>query len=548
MAALSAEALGVPEIFNAATHFVDRNVAEGRGGHVAIECGDARITYDEVLHHVNRCGSALRGIGVRPEDRVLLLLLDGPEFVHSFFGAIKIGAVPVPLNTLWKPADYRYVIRDSRASVLIVSAELLAGIEGIPDADRGSLRHILVVGGGEAAQRYTAFAPFEAQGSGRLEAEPTSRDAPAFWLYSSGSTGAPKGCVHLQHDMVICAELFGKGVLEIRPTDRCFSVAKLFFAYGLGNALYFPFSVGATTILWPGPPTPQNVYGVIEKHKPTLFFSVPTSYGMLLAHQRPQPMGAEPAPSAPTKAGPHDHGDFDLSSVRLAVSAGEALPSALYDRFKRRFGVEIIDGIGSTEVLHMFISNRPDAIRPGSSGKIVRGYEARLLDEEGCAVPPGDIGNLWIRGDSICAGYWNQHEKTKNTIEGHWIRTGDKFTQDADGFYWYSGRSDDMLKVGGLWVSPVELENALVAHPAVLECGVVAHEDHDGLVKPMAFVVLREGVAGSPELGAALQQFVRERVADYKRPRWVKFVAELPKTATGKIQRFRLRELASRGV
>ena len=527
--ALSAESLGVPEIFNAATHFVDRNVADGRGAHVAIECGDARITYDEVLRHVNRCGSALRGIGVRPEDRVLLLLLDGPEFVYSFFGAIKIGAVPVPLNTLWKPADYQYVIRDSRAAVLIVSAELLTNIERIPDADRRSLRHIILVRGAEAAQTYPEFALFESQGSSELEAEPTSRDAPAFWLYSSGSTGAPKGCVHLQHDMVVCAELFGKGVLGIRPDDRCYSVAKLFFAYGLGNALYFPFSVGATTILWPGPPTPQNVYAVIEKHQPTLFYSVPTGYGMLLAHSRPEGL----------------HDDFDLSSIRLAVSAGEALPSALYDRFKQRFGVDIIDGIGSTETLHMFISNRPDAIRPGSSGLLVRGYEARLLDEEGGAVRPGDLGNLWIRGDSVCAGYWNQHEKTKNTIEGHWIRTGDKYTQDVDGFFWYAGRTDDMLKVGGLWVSPVEVENALVAHASVLECGVVGHEDHDGLVKPMAFVVLRDGVAGSPELAKELQQFVRERVAEYKRPRWVEFLAELPKTATGKIQRFRLRERVS---
>jgi benzoate-CoA ligase family protein len=524
--AVSAESLGVPAIFNAASHFVDRHVTEGRGGHVAIECGDARITYADVQRHVNRCGSALGGIGVRPEDRVLLLLLDGPEFVYSFFGAIKIGAVPVPLNTLWKPADYQYVIRDSRATVLIVSAELLGGIERIPDAARRALRHIIVVGGAEGAEAYTAFTRFESQGSAELEAEPTSRDAPAFWLYSSGSTGAPKGCVHLQHDMVVCAELFGKGVLGIHHSDRTFSVAKLFFAYGLGNALYFPFSVGATTILWPGPPTAAHVYAVIEKHRPTLFYSVPTSYGMLLAHTRPGP-------------------DFDLSSIRLGVSAGEALPAALYERFKQRFGVDIVDGIGSTESLHMFISNRPDAIRPGSSGQLVRGYEARLLDDEGDPVLPGDIGNLWIRGDSICAGYWNQHEKTKSTIEGHWIRTGDKYTLDVDGYYWYAGRTDDMLKVGGLWVSPVEVESALVAHEAVLECGVVGHEDHDGLVKPMAFVVLRDGVAGSPELAKELQQVVRDRLAEYKRPRWVEFVADLPKTATGKIQRFRLRDLAN---
>jgi benzoate-CoA ligase family protein len=327
-------------------------------------------------------------------------------------------------------------------------------------------------------------------------------------------------------------------VLGIQPTDRCFSVAKLFFAYGLGNALYFPFAVGATTILWPGAATAQNVYAVIERHKPTLFFSVPTGFGMLLAHQR---VGAD------TRVGPYNEPDFDLSSIRLAVSAGEALPAALYERFKQRFGIDIIDGIGSTETLHMFISNRRDAIRPGSSGLLVRGYEARLLDDAGAAVPAGEMGHLWIKGDSVCAAYWNQHEKTKSTIEGHWIRTGDKYTQDEDGFYWYAGRSDDMLKVGGQWVSPIEVENALVAHVSVLECGVVGCEDRDGLVKPIAFVVLREGVASSPELGHELQQFVRERLAEYKRPRWVEFLAELPKTATGKIQRFRLRALAHEG-
>ncbi len=537
--AVTAEALGIPETFNVAPHFVDRNVEEGRGAHVAIECGDARITYDDVLLNVNRFGSALRRIGVRPEERVLLLLLDGPEFVYSFFGAIKAGAVPIPLNTLWKPADYQHVIRDSRAGVLIVSATLLPQIEKIPAGERHSLRGIYVVGSAESIHTHTGFDALLAEGSADLDAEPTSRDAPAFWLYSSGSTGAPKGCVHLHHDMVVCAELFGKGVLGIRPSDRCFSVAKLFFAYGLGNGLYFPFASGGTTILWPGPPTPQHVYAVIEKHRPTLFFSVPTGYAMLLAH------GVRDDGADGRRADLQVR-DFDLSSVRLAVSAGEALPPALYERFKQRFGVDIIDGIGSTEVLHMFISNRPGAIRPGSSGLLVEGYDARLLDESGGATPPGEIGNLWISGDSVCAGYWNQHEKTKATIEGQWIRTGDKYTQDQDGFYWYAGRSDDMLKVGGLWVSPVEVENALMGHPSVLECGVVGHEDHDGLVKPMAFVVLREGVATSPELGHTLQQFVRERLAEYKRPRWVEFLPELPKTATGKIQRFRLREVANK--
>ncbi len=523
MSAVTAADLGVPERFNAATYFVDRNVAEGRGDRVAIECGDERITYRELLQNVNRLGSAIRDrLAIRCEERVLLLMLDGPAFAYSFFGAIKIGAVPVPLNTLWKPADYQYVLHDSRASILIVSAELLPQIERIPPNARQSLRHIIVV-----ENTCGTFFELLESGSPDLEAEPTSRDAPAFWMYSSGSTGAPKGCVHLQHDMVVCAELFGKGILGIRPTDRTFSVAKLFFAYGLGNALYFPLSVGATTILWPGPPTPQNVYTVIEKHRPTLFYSVPTGYGMMLAHTRGEP-----------------DRDFDLSSVRLAVSAGEALPPALYERFKSRFGIHLIDGIGSTEALHMFISNRPDAIRPGSSGLLVPGYDARVRDDNGVPVEPGQIGNLWIEGDSVCAAYWNQHEKTKNTIEGRWIRTGDKYTRDEDGYFWYAGRSDDMLKVGGQWVSPVEVENALITHAAVLECGVVGREDHDALLKPMAFVVLRGEAVGSPDLAAELQQFVRDHLAEYKRPRWIEFLPELPKTATGKIQRFKLREMA----
>src|SRR5947208_2202759 len=399
--AASAASLGIPEAFNAAAYFVDRHLAEGRGRSVAIECGDARISYADVFENVNRFASALRRrLEVRPEERVLLLLLDGPAFVYSFFGAIKAGAVPVPLNTLWKPADYAYVVRDSGASILIVSPELRPRVEQMPADVRCGLRHVV--------QDVDALL---GQGSPAFDAEPTHRDSMPFWLYSSGSTGAPKGCVHLQHDMVVCAELFGKGVLGIRSTDRTFSVAKLFFAYGLGNGLYFPFAVGGTTVLWPGPPTPQHVYAVIEKHRPTLFFSVPTGYGLLLAHRRPEEPannsctrsvqlppsreasadrhslgdGGPPDPTGPPEGG-HDGDhradlqvcDFDLSSVRLAVSAGEALPPSLYERFKQRFGVDIIDGIGSTEVLHMFISNRPDAIRPGSGGLLVRGYEARL--------------------------------------------------------------------------------------------------------------------------------------------------------------------------
>jgi benzoate-CoA ligase family protein len=513
--------VNIPDEFNVATYFVDRNVAEGRGDKVAIECGDDRVTYAQVLERTNRVGSALRDrLGVRMEERVLLLLLDCPEFAYSFFGATKIGAVPIPTNTLWKSPDYEYILNDSRARVAIVSEALLPQLQGVPRERLRHLQEVVVVGSAPDGTR--SFRWLMEHGSPELEAERTSKDDAAFWLYSSGSTGFPKGCVHLHHDMVVCSELYGRGVLDITERDRCFSVAKLFFAYGLGNALYFPFAVGATTILWPGPPTPASVFSVIERHKPTLFFSVPTSYGQLLAAE----------------------GSFDLGSIRYGVSAGEALPAAIFERFRQRFGVTILDGIGSTEICHIFISNQPGAIRPGSSGKLVAGYEARVLDDDGQPVPRGEVGNLLIKGDSTCAMYWNKHEKTKDTIEGHWIRTGDKYYQDEDGFFWYAGRSDDMLKVGGIWVSPVEVENALIEHPAVLEAGVVGREDHDELVKPMAYVVLQAGQAGTSELAKELQDFVRGKVAEYKRPRWVEFVPELPKTATGKTQRFKLRERA----
>ena len=534
--------MSLPGIFNVATHFIDRHIGEGRGAKVAIECGDERVTYQQLLERVNRIGSALRDrLGVRREERVALLLFDTPDFTSSFFGAIKIGAVPVPINTLWKTAEYRYVFNDSRARVLIISAELLPEFERIPRSELPHLEHVIVSGNsgpagvnsGPTGVNSGSKDPLyllRAAGSPELEAAPTSKDEAAFWLYSSGSTGAPKACVHLHHDMVVCAESFATGVLGIREDDRCFSVPKLFFAYGLGNGMYFALAVGATSILSPGPPTPAHVYAAIERHRPTLFFSVPTGYAMMLASARP----GDP--------------DFDLSSVRLAVSAGESLPAALFERFKERFGVDIIDGIGSTETLHMFIANRPGAIRPGSSGVTVPGYEARILDDEGQPVVRGEVGHLYIKGDSICACYWNQHEKTKATINGEWIRTGDTYSQDQDGYFWHGGRSDDMLKVGGLWVSPTEVEHVLIEHPSVQECAVIAREDHDGLVKPHACVVLRAGVSGDDDLAAALQAFVRQKLADYKRPRWVEFVAELPKTATGKIQRYQLRDrLTARG-
>ncbi|GAC1431523.1 MAG: benzoate-CoA ligase family protein [Ktedonobacteraceae bacterium] len=520
---ISAPSVVVPDQFNVATAFLDRHIPEGRGAKIAIYSEGATYTYAQIAELANRVGNGLLNLGVDLEQRVALLLLDSPQFAAAFFGTIKIGAVVVPINTVLRPEDYVYLLNDSRTRTLFIHASLWQTIQHLRPQLK-YLRHVIVVGLSEpATATLHDFEQFVGNASSTLQAAETHKDDSALWLYSSGSTGFPKGCVHLQHDMLYCTEYYAKSVLGITENDITFSAAKLYFAYGLGNGLYFPFHVGASTVLYPGRPLAEDMFKVVEQYHPTIFFGVPTLYGSMLA-----------LPDAGKR--------FDFSSVRVCVSAGEALPADILRRWEQTFGVQILDGIGSTEILHIFISNRVGEIRPGSTGKLVPGYQAMITDEAGHAVQQGSIGNLLIAGDSITSQYWNKHEKTKNTLNGQWIATGDKYYQDADGYYWYCGRSDDMLKVGGQWVSPVEVENTLIAHPAVLEAAVVGAIDEEKLVKPKAYIVLKEGYVPSEALSDELKNFVKEKLALFKYPRTIKFLPELPKTATGKIQRFLLRD------
>jgi benzoate-CoA ligase family protein len=494
--------------------WIDRPVAAGRGGEVAYRHAGGVLTRGALRELALRAARALQEQGIRAGERVLLACLDAPEFLGAFWGALKLGAVPVPVSTLLRRADYAYLLKDSGARGVVVSAPLLDEIG--PALRQGPERSVLVAGG---AERSFEGALDRAQ---RPYEPPASHAEARFWLYSSGSTGAPKGVVHRASDMLACAEGFARGVLQLHADDRLFSAAKLFFAYGLGNTGYFPLAVEAQAVLRAERPVPEEVFSVLARERATVFFGVPTLYAAMLA-----------VPDAARR--------FDLAALRLCVSAGEALPAEIFQRWQDRFGVEIVDGLGTTEALHVFLANRPGACRPGSSGSPVPGYRAELVDEEGKPVPAGEVGNLRVRGGSLMAEYWNQPERTAAALRDGWLATGDKYRQDESGAYWFCGRGDDMLKVGGIWVSPFEVESALVAHAAVLEAAVVGREDEARLTKPAAFVVLKEPGAGTPKLAAELQGFVKERLAPYKYPRWIEFVAELPKTATGKIQRYKLR-------
>ena len=510
----------LPERLNAAAVLVDLHISEGRGPKPAILCRDRTVSYDDLYAGVNRFGNALKELGVRIEQRVAILLPDCPELAFAFFGAMKIGAVAVPLNTNLTPKDYEYLLNDSRARALVVDPALLSGILQIRRGLR-FLEHILVAG--DEVEGHLSLPRVMEGCSSSLDPEDTSKDDAAFWLYSSGTTGFPKGTIHLHHDMVVQADLYARQTLGLQPEDVSFSVAKLYFAYGLGNGLYFPLRVGGTTVLLPDRPTPERVFEVIDAHRPTVFYSVPTSYAAML-HL------AEKT------------GRRSLGRVRMCVSAGEPLPKPIYEKWLDHFGHEILDGIGSTEILHIFISNRPGKSRPGSTGQLVPGYEARIVDDEGRDLPTGEVGTLLIKGESIAAGYWNKHDQTKSTFRGEWINTHDKFRLDEEGFFWYAGRTDDMIKVSGQAVWPSDVEAVLQGHPAVLESGVVGYTDDDGLTKPRAFIVLKDGHQPSAALAREIQDYVKHTTAPHKYPRSVVFVESLPKTATGKIKRYVLRE------
>ncbi len=505
----------VPERFNAASYFIDRHLAEGRADRIALICGFEEVTYRQLHERVNRMGNCFRELGIEMEDRVALILLDSPEFFYSYFGAMKIGAIPVPVNTLLTARDYLHQLNDCRARVIVVSEELLPAIEPIL-SDLPHLTQTMVVG--EAGLH-----DFMAGHSAELEPEDTHRHDMAYWLYTSGTTGQPRAAVHLHHTTVSCAQHFGTPVFGLSEHDRVYSIGKLFFAWGLNMALYHTLDVGGTSILYRVRPEPSTIFDTVARHRPDILYGVPTAFAKML-HAVEQGMEA------------------DMSSVRLAVSAGEPLPAPIYHRWLDRFGMEILDAIGSTEVANVYISNRPGQVRPGSSGTVTPGHQLKIVDDDGNPVPEGEIGNLMVRAESTCTIYWHQHELTRRTFKGEWIRTGDKYRVDADGYYWYAGRADDMLKVSGIWVSPLEVESIILDHPDVLECAVVGVPDTDGLIKPKAFVVLKDPTRESDCMTRAIQEFAKTRMALYKYPRWIEFVSDLPKTASGKIRRFQLRE------
>lgn len=516
----------LPLTYNA-VQILEHNLP-ARADKTALYSLDRSLTFQQVRDEVNRVGSALKQLDVRMGDTVAILNLDNAEWAIAYFACLKIGAVAVGMNTLLKPHDHAFILNDCRARVLLVHQSLLPAIDAVLDR-LPFVEHVIVIGG--AAQTFEVsetskvlkYAEWIANQSTALETAPTHRDDFCALNYSSGTTGEPKGILHAHKDLPLISEMWAVNVLGLRESDRTFATAKLFFTFGTGGNLVFPWYVGASCVLMAAPPRiASNVLEMIQTYKPTIHFNAPTGYAAILAMEG----FAE---------------KYDLSSLRLCVSAGESLPAPVWHAWKDATGLDIIDGIGCTEIWHIFISNRPGDIRPGSSGKPVPGMEVRIVDEHLAPVPQGKIGNLMVKSETTALYYLHQSEKSRQTFLGEWMFTGDKYFQDADGYYWHAGRSDDMLKVGGIFVSPVEVESTLMSHPAILECAVVGTPDSAGLIKPKAFVVLKEGYVASPGLYENIIGYCKEKMAEYKRPRWLEFVPELPKTATGKIQRFKLR-------
>ena len=513
---ISPPAVEVPSDYNAAHDLLERNAS--RSGKVAFidSAAGTQLTYGELSDQAHRFANALRSHGFAPESRVMIAMLDTLEWPVVFLGCILAGVVPVATNTLLTTRDFDFMLRDSRARALFVSKPLFSAFEPLI-GNIDTLQSVFVAGDESA----NSVAAMIRSGAAAPKVTDTCADDACFWLYSSGSTGSPKGTVHLHSHLIQTAELYGRGVLGIRESDTVFSAAKLFFAYGLGNSLTFPMSVGATTVLLPSRPTPADVFGVLEKFRPTIFYGVPTLYAAMLA---------DPARAR-----------REQLNLRVCTSAGEALPAEIGNRWTEAYGCEILDGIGSTEMLHIYVSNRPGKVRYGTTGQEVPGYQLRIVGDDGQECGPGEIGELQVNGPSAAIMYWNNRAKTKATFAGEWTRSGDKYTRGADGYYTYGGRSDDMLKVGGIYVSPFEVEACLMTHAAVLEAAVIGVADTDELVKPKAYVVLKSGAVAS---AVDLQMHVKKLLAPYKYPRWIEFVPELPKTATGKIQRFKLRSAA----
>jgi 4-hydroxybenzoate-CoA ligase len=512
--------------YNAAIDFVDVNIDRGLGRKIAFTDGGRSLTYAGLQEGSYRFASALRALGLREESRVILIFHDTVDYPIAFWGAIRAGIVPIPVNTLLSAEQYAYLLADSRAEAAVVAAPLARTIISIRPR-LPHLRVVMVVGAVAQDQAelrdVVCFEDVLSQSEAAAFTAATISDEVAFWMYTSGSTGDPKAVKHVHTSPMASARLMGQGVIGIREDDVTFSAAKLSFSYGLGNALLFPMSVGASTVLLPERPTPQAVLATIRRFRPSIFYAVPSLYAALLAYP---------------DLGPGAGSD----RLRLCISAGEALPADLGERWRAVVGVDILDGIGSTEMLQTFLSNRPGDIRFGSAGKPVPGYDVKIVDESARELPAGEIGELVVRGPTAGEGYWNQRAKNRRTFAGEWVHTGDKFVRDLDGYYHYCGRTDDMFKVNGMWVSPFEVEAALISHEAVLEAAVIGKADGDGLMKPKAFIVLKDGYGADDQLLETLRLHVKERAGAWKYPRWIDIRPDLPRTATGKIQRFKLRE------